>query len=185
MSEQMAEWNKRMDDKTRYNDWFAKHVAKPYNDPNKIGNAQLITDRDNPDPVMNRSLAIDYQFFDKKTDRHELSEIIRSVYYLIPEEKRPELKRIFEQAQNNNRKVQARIFISFDRDGHGELGFGAVKAALALDYARTVVFFTFEGSDEGDPISGSGSAELTKDAALEIELSFHNGDDALLKAKQE
>jgi hypothetical protein len=30
-------------------------------------------------------------------------------------------------------------FISFDRDGHEELGFGAVKAALALDYARTVV----------------------------------------------
>jgi hypothetical protein len=76
-------------------------------------------------------------------------------------------------------------FISFDRDGHGELGFGAVKAALALDYARTVVFFTFEGSDEGDPISGSGSAELTKDAALEIELSFRNGDEPLLKAKQE
>jgi hypothetical protein len=76
-------------------------------------------------------------------------------------------------------------FIRFDRDGYGELAFGVVTAGLDLQYARTVVFFTFEGSDEGDEVSGSGSAELTQDGALEIELSFHNGDDAVLKAKRE
>jgi hypothetical protein len=76
-------------------------------------------------------------------------------------------------------------FIRFDRDGYGELTFGVVTASLDLDYARTVVFFTFEGTDEGDEVSGSGSAELTGDGALEIELSFHNGDDAVLKAKRE
>ncbi len=63
--------------------------------------------------------------------------------------------------------------------------FGVVTAGLYLQYARTVVFFTFEGSDEGDEVSGSGSAELTEDGALEIELSLHNGDDAVLKAKRE
>ena len=76
-------------------------------------------------------------------------------------------------------------FIRFDRDGYGELAFGVVTAGLNLQYARTVVFFTFEGSDEGDEVSGSGSAELTEDGALEIELSFHNGDDAILQATRE
>ena len=76
-------------------------------------------------------------------------------------------------------------FIRFDRDGSGELAFGVMTAGLDLDYARTVVFFTFAGSDEGDEVSGSGSAELTEDGALEIELSFHNGDDAIFKAKRE
>ena len=76
-------------------------------------------------------------------------------------------------------------FIRFDRDGYGELAFGVVTAGLNLDYARTVVFFTFEGSAEGDEVSGSGSAELTDNGALEIELSFHNGDDAILKATRE
>ena len=76
-------------------------------------------------------------------------------------------------------------FIRFDRHSLGELAFGVVTAGLDLAYARTVVFFTFEGTDEGDEVSGSGSAELTQDGALEIELSFHNGDDAVLKAKRE
>jgi hypothetical protein len=76
-------------------------------------------------------------------------------------------------------------FISFDREGHGELAFGVVNAGLDLEYARTIVFFTFEGSDEGDEVSGSGSAELSEDGVLEIELSFHSGDDAVLKATQE
>jgi hypothetical protein len=75
-------------------------------------------------------------------------------------------------------------FISFDTDGHGELAFGVVTVSLHLDYARAVVFFTFEGSDEGDEVSGSGSAELVDDDTLEIELSFHNGDDAVLKAQR-
>jgi hypothetical protein len=33
-------------------------------------------------------------------------------------------------------------------------------------------------------MSGSGSADLTNDGYLEIELSFHNGDDATLQARR-
>jgi hypothetical protein len=33
-------------------------------------------------------------------------------------------------------------------------------------------------------VSGSGSAELNEDGSLEIELSFHLGDDAVLKARR-
>lgn len=52
------------------------------------------------------------------------------------------------------------------------------------EYAPRIVLFNWTGFDEGDEVSGSGSAELTEDddTILEIELSFHNGDDAVLKA---
>ena len=76
-------------------------------------------------------------------------------------------------------------FISIDRAGRGELAFGVVNASLDLEYSRTIVFFTFEGFDEGDEVSGSGSAELQDDGTLEIEIAFHLGDEAILTAKQE
>src|SRR5215207_1657632 len=53
-------------------------------------------------------------------------------------------------------------FIRFDRDGYGELAFGVVNAGLDLEYARTVVFFTFEGSDEGMRSVGPGRPNLPK-----------------------
>jgi hypothetical protein len=69
--------------------------------------------------------------------------------------------------------------------GRGELAFGVVNASLDLEYSQTMVFFTFEGSDEGDEVSGSGSAELQDDGTLEIEIAFHLGDEAVLKAERE
>jgi hypothetical protein len=76
-------------------------------------------------------------------------------------------------------------FIAIGRGGHGELAFGVVNAALDLSYSPTVVFFTFEGSDEDNEISGSGSAELLDNGTLEIEISFHLGDDATLAAERD
>jgi hypothetical protein len=76
-------------------------------------------------------------------------------------------------------------FISIGRVGSGELAFGVVNAALNLSYSQTIVFFTFEGSDEDNEISGSGSAELLDDGTLEVEISFHHGDDATLKAERD
>jgi hypothetical protein len=46
------------------------------------------------------------------------------------------------------------------------------------------VFFTFEGCDEDNEVTGSGSAELLDDGTLEIEISFHLGDDAVLRAER-
>lgn len=74
--------------------------------------------------------------------------------------------------------------ITFDEDGRGEFAFGVVNATMELEYASRIVFFTWDGFDEGDAISGSGSAELDDDGAIEIEISFHNGDDAILKARR-
>ncbi len=76
-------------------------------------------------------------------------------------------------------------FITIGRGGRGELAFGAVNASPDLEYSHTIVFFTFEGFDEGDKVSGSGSAELLEDGTLEIEIAFHLGDDAVLRAKRQ
>jgi len=59
------------------------------------------------------------------------------------------------------------------------------KATAELEYGRTIVFFRWTGFDEGDEISGDGSAELQDDGTIEVELSFDNGDDAILTGRRE
>ena len=66
----------------------------------------------------------------------------------------------------------------------GEFAFGAMDATMELEYAPRTVFFRWSGFDEGDEMSGSGSADLADDGSLEIDLSFDNGDDAVLKARR-
>ena len=72
--------------------------------------------------------------------------------------------------------------ITFENDGHGEFAFGAVNGGLDCEYARRIIFFTWQGFDEMDEVSGDGSAELNDDSSLEVELRFHLGDEAILKA---
>ena len=74
--------------------------------------------------------------------------------------------------------------ICFEVNGHGGFAFGAIEAGMGLEYGRIIVFFHFEGFDEGDDVRGTGPAELMDDGALEIELSFWNGDDAILYARR-
>lgn len=69
-------------------------------------------------------------------------------------------------------------------DGHGEIAFGALQAGLDVEYGRSMVFFTWAGFDEMDEIRGSGSAELLDDGSLEIEFTYHLGDEAILQAKR-
>jgi hypothetical protein len=75
-------------------------------------------------------------------------------------------------------------YLKIGKDGHGEFAFGALNATAELEYGRTAVFFRWNGFDEGDEISGSGSVELQEDGTAEIELSFDNGDDAVLVARR-
>ena len=67
-------------------------------------------------------------------------------------------------------------------DGRGEIVFGAMQAGLDLEYARSMVFFTWVGFDEMDEVTGSGSAELLDDGSIKIEFAYHLGDEAVLKA---
>jgi hypothetical protein len=50
---------------------------------------------------------------------------------------------------------------------------------------NTAARLHLEGVDEGDEVSGSGSAELTGGWRARNELSFRIGDDAVLNAKCE
>jgi hypothetical protein len=75
--------------------------------------------------------------------------------------------------------------MTFARDGRGEFALGVVNATMELEYGQSIVFFTWTGFDEGDQVCGHGSAELEDDRTIEIELSFHNGDDAILKARRQ
>jgi hypothetical protein len=69
-------------------------------------------------------------------------------------------------------------------DGHGESAYGAMQANLELEYSRSTVFFTWAGFDEGDEVTGSGSAELNDDGTIEIAFAYHLGDEAVLKAER-
>jgi transposase len=75
--------------------------------------------------------------------------------------------------------------ITITDHGRGEIAFGALRAGLDIEYSRSSVGFTWEGFDEMDEVSGDGSAELLDDGSIEIEFAYHNGDEAVLKAKRE
>jgi hypothetical protein len=70
-------------------------------------------------------------------------------------------------------------------NGSAEFAFGCVTAGGELEYSRTIVFFRWSGFDEGDQVSGEGSAELQDDGSVEIALSFDNGDDATLTGRRQ
>jgi hypothetical protein len=48
-----------------------------------------------------------------------------------------------------------------------------------------MVFFTWTGCDEMEEIARDGHAELLDDGSIEITFAFHNGDEAILRAKRE
>ena len=73
--------------------------------------------------------------------------------------------------------------ITFHGDGHGEIAFGALNAALDCEYSPSIIFFTWDGFDEMDEVRGDDAAELNDDGALDIEFRYHLGDEAELKAR--
>jgi hypothetical protein len=75
-----------------------------------------------------------------------------------------------------------RLTSRFEDNGHGEFAFGAVNGGLDCEYSRRIIFFTWQGFDEMDEVSGDGSAELGDDGSLEVEFRFHLGDEALITA---
>ena len=75
--------------------------------------------------------------------------------------------------------------ITIGADNHGEIAFGALQAGLDLSYSPSIVFFTWGGRDEMDEVTGDGHAELLDDGTIEITFAYHNGDEAILKAKRD
>jgi hypothetical protein len=72
--------------------------------------------------------------------------------------------------------------ITIGNDNNGEISFGALQAGLDLSYSPSMIFFAWGGCDEMDEVSGDGHAELLDDGSIEITFTYHNGDEAILKA---
>ena len=75
--------------------------------------------------------------------------------------------------------------MAITESGRGEIAFGSLQAGLDIEYSRSSVGFTWEGFAEIDEVSGDGSADLLDDGSIEIEFAYHNGDEAVLKAKRD
>jgi hypothetical protein len=73
-------------------------------------------------------------------------------------------------------------FIEFDHDRTGRFGFIAVDGWMdcreTTRDGRPCIEFTWEGSDEGDQVTGRGWASLAEDGALDGRIFFHLGDDS-------
>ena len=77
-------------------------------------------------------------------------------------------------------------FIEIAKDGHGSFRFIAVEGfidARQVDRdSRPAVEFSWEGTDEGDQVSGRGWAILEPDGDLRGRLFFHLGEDSGFRA---
>lgn len=70
-------------------------------------------------------------------------------------------------------------YILFEGNGSGEFAFGCCTGQIweASTTEATIIDFTWDGSDEMDPVNGEGSAELQPDGSLQGEISYHSGDE--------
>jgi hypothetical protein len=75
-------------------------------------------------------------------------------------------------------------YIRFDADGGGEFMFICITGSMDCSFSRSSAGFSWVGCDEMDETSGSGDAEIGDDGILTIEIAFHNGDEAVLKARR-
>ncbi len=77
-------------------------------------------------------------------------------------------------------------FIEFHHDRTGRFGFIAVAGWMdcreGTRDGRACVEFAWEGSDEGDQVSGRGWAALADDGTLDGRIFFHLGDDSGFQA---
>ena len=77
-------------------------------------------------------------------------------------------------------------FIEFGRDGTGAFRFIAVEGWMDARHAqrdgRAAVEFSWDGNDEGDPVSGRGWAIAEEDGSLSGRIYFRRGDDSGFRA---
>lgn len=69
------------------------------------------------------------------------------------------------------------------KNGSGEFAFGCVTGQIWGACDADAVTFCWQGSDEMDQTSGSGSAVLRPDGTLSGHITFQNGDEARFTAR--
>lgn len=96
--------------------------------------------------------------------------------------------RIYEMEQwdKDYFDMEVQAYINIKKDKTGSFQFGLVSGDIhgkVIEYADGDRFeFTWEGSDECDPASGSGWCRLKGKGSLEGEFRFHRGDDSTFVA---
>lgn len=79
-------------------------------------------------------------------------------------------------------------FIDIGNDGVGEISFisvvGSIDCRFAQVHGSDAADFSWEGDDEGSPVSGRGSASLSVDGQLRGRIFFHLGDDSWFAARR-
>jgi hypothetical protein len=77
-------------------------------------------------------------------------------------------------------------YIDFGNDQDGKFRFIAVEGWMdcrnGVRDGRPLVEFTWDGNDEGDPVSGRGWAMLEDDGTMNGHIFFHQGNDSGFKA---
>lgn len=78
--------------------------------------------------------------------------------------------------------------LTVNRDGTGHASFIAVEGALDCRFRTDPTEdlsaeFTWEGSDDGEPVSGRGWLRLDPDGTLAGHIYFHLGDDSGFRAR--
>ena len=76
-------------------------------------------------------------------------------------------------------------FLSIAADGTGLIGFIAVSGTVDFrSDEQSGVDFSWEGDDEGHPVSGRGHARLNDEGELVGRIFFHLGDDSSFVARR-
>jgi len=79
-------------------------------------------------------------------------------------------------------------FIEIGADGIGRLSFiavvGSIDCRFGVDDGVEAVEFSWDGDEEGTPVSGRGSASLSADGKLVGRVFFHLGDDSWFSARR-
>ena len=85
-----------------------------------------------------------------------------------------------------NMDTQAYIEIRNNRSGSFQFGlvYGDLDGEVTKTDAKSRFEFTWEGFDEGTPMSGSGWLELKKNNEIRGLIKIHLGDSSKFKAKQ-
>lgn len=77
-------------------------------------------------------------------------------------------------------------FVEINSDGTGSFRFIAVEGYLDCRFdkrdGQRVVEFSWEGDDDGDPVSGRGRARAAPSGSLRGHIFFHMGDDSGFRA---
>lgn len=74
--------------------------------------------------------------------------------------------------------------IRFDEQHGGEFSFGDVTGKFDCSYAKTKIYFLWDGREEMGEVSGEGWAELKDDGSVTGEIHFDDGEDASFIAEK-